>query len=77
MGPVPSSAQLRIKATAYANEQAKVRLPVNRLRDEALHQVLPHIADDRINLTNLATLTTILHLGFGNPNRVAEVEATL
>ena len=40
---------------------------MNCLRGEALDQLLPHIEDDRINLANLAALTTILDRAFGNP----------
>ena len=44
---------------------------------EALDQVSPHVGNDRINLANLAALTTILARAFGNPNMVAEAEAKL
>jgi len=50
---------------------------MNCLRGEALDQLLPHIKDERINLANLAALTTILERAFGNPNKIAEAEAKL
>ena len=66
-----------MKAATYTNEQAKLRLAINGLRGEALDQVLPHVGKDRINLDNLAALTSMLDRVFGNPNRVAEAEAKL
>ena len=66
-----------MKASTFTEELGKLRLAINCLRGEALDQVLPHIGNDRINLDNLAALTTILDRAFGNPNRVVEAEAKL
>ena len=69
--------QLRLKASSFTDEQAKLRLAVSCLTGEAMDQVQAYITDDRINLANLAALITILEIAFGNPNRVAEAEAKL
>jgi len=68
---------LRLKASSFTDEQAKLRLAVSCLTGEAMDQVQAYVINDRIDLANLAALITILETAFGNPNRVAEAEAKL
>jgi hypothetical protein len=73
----PYLAQLRLKAATFTDEQAKLRLAVNTLSEEALDQVLPYVQDDRVNFPTLAALITVLENAFGDPNRVANAEHRL
>jgi len=69
--------QLQLKVATYTDEQAKLRLAINCLTGDAMDQVQSYVANDRVNLANLAALITILDTAFGNPNRVAEAESKL
>lgn len=73
----PYLAQLRLKAATFADEQAKLRLAVNTLSEEALDQVLPYVQDNRVDFPTLAALITVLENAFGDPNRVANAEYRL
>ena len=42
-----------------------------------MDQIQSYVANDKVNLANLAALITILDIAFGNPNRVAEAESKL
>ena len=69
--------QLQLKVATYPDEQAKLRLAVNCLAGDAMHQVQSYVENDKVNLANLAALIVILDTTFGNPNRVAEAKSKL
>lgn len=73
----PFLAQLRLKASTFPTEQARLCYAVSVLDKEALDQVLPFVQNDRVDLENLAALIEILEAAFGNPNRVADPEHKL
>ncbi|MFX3648704.1 MAG: hypothetical protein ACE3JU_15345 [Paenibacillus sp.] len=73
----PFVTQLRLKVCTIGDEQAKLRLAVNRLTGKALDQVTLYVKDDRITLKDISELITLLDNAFGNPNRVADAEAKL
>ena len=73
----PFITQLRLKAALYPDHQSQLRYAVSLLEDRALDQVTPHIANDRINLDDLAGLISILETAFGDPDKVATAERKL
>jgi len=69
--------QLELKAASYSDEQVKLRLAVNYLREDAADQVRSYVCDSRVTIPNLAALIAILENVFGNPNRAAEAESNM
>lgn len=73
----PFITQLQLKTATYPDEQSKLRLAINCLTGDALHQVQSYVRNGTVDLETLADLITILDTAFGNPNRLAEAEAKL
>ena len=69
--------QLRLKVVSFPDEQSRLRLAINCLAGEAMDQVQQYVKADRVDLDNVEVLIDILEEAFGNPNRMAEVEAKL
>src|SRR5919205_715847 len=69
--------QLRIQCATITDPQASLRYAFSLLRGVAAAQILPYVKNDRIELTDLAALVTILENAFGNPNRQREAERKL
>ncbi|KAF8417638.1 hypothetical protein EV426DRAFT_709641 [Tirmania nivea] len=65
--------QLRLHTATFTDKQAKLRLAVNCLTGEDLDHARIYVQDDRVNLTIIAALITVLENGFGNSNRVGNV----
>jgi len=77
----PFIAKLRLKLhfnrDRYSGEQDKLAYAVQRLEDLALAQIIPFVANHRIDLPDVDALITILENAFGDPDRVATAEREL
>ena len=73
----PFLAQLRLQTATRPDVQSRLRYAISLLRGDALNQVLPYIRDERVELSDLAALITILENAFGNPNHVKDSEYKL
>ena len=60
--------KLHFNHDRYPGEQDKLACTVQRLEDLALAQIIPFVADHRINLPDIAALITILENAFGDPD---------
>lgn len=60
--------KLLVNKDWYADEQARLAYAVSRLEDKAHIQILPFIADGRINLDSLKGLEKMLQNAFGDPD---------
>lgn len=61
--------QLRLKAATLSDEQARLRYAVSVLDGPALDQLIPHVKNETVDLTNLQALIDILEAAFGDPDK--------
>jgi len=69
---------MRHKPASCPNEQSKIRLALDCLREISLDQISPHVREDReIGLEDLPAFIQLMEAAFGDPDRVATAEWTM
>lgn len=64
-------------AAKFPNDQHRLAYVYGLLDGEAKSQIEPYVLPDRINLANIAALTTILDCTFGDPDPVGTATRAL
>jgi hypothetical protein len=69
--------QVRLNASTFSDPQRRLRYAVSLLSGIAYDQVHPYVRADRVDLTDVEDLLTILENAFGNPNQRLDAERKL